>query len=125
MIFSACTVTVENEVIEEDAIKAMLYDMWDAIEKEDIERYASHVHPDFTQFGETDPVLRSGKTAEIEGFLTPTRTITLPRPGNHHQYQQQSNGIKDENPFKLFFRVVKFLGFNITDCNQYNPYYHH
>ncbi len=67
MIFSACTVTVENEVIEEDAIKATLIDMWDAIEKEDIERYASFIHPDFTQFGETDPVLRSGKTAEVEG----------------------------------------------------------
>jgi ketosteroid isomerase-like protein len=50
-----------------EAVKQTLIDMWDAIEKEDIERYASFIHPDFTQFGETDSVLRVGKTAEVEG----------------------------------------------------------
>jgi ketosteroid isomerase-like protein len=40
--------------------------MWDAIEKEDIDRYASYVHPDFTQFGETDSLLRVGINAEIK-----------------------------------------------------------
>ena len=29
--------------------------MWDAIENEDIEKYASYIHKIFTQFGETDP----------------------------------------------------------------------
>jgi ketosteroid isomerase-like protein len=53
---------------EQEAIKQTLTDMWDAIEKEDIERYASYIHPDFTQFGETDSVLRIGKSAEIEGI---------------------------------------------------------
>lgn len=50
---------------EKEAIKATLIEMWDAIEKEDIERYARYVHPDFTQFGETDPVLQEGKEAEV------------------------------------------------------------
>lgn len=41
--------------------------MWDAIEKENIDRYATFVHPDFTQFGETDTILKSGKKIEVEG----------------------------------------------------------
>ena len=52
---------------QKEAIKTMLIDMWDAIEKEDIERYASYIHPDFTQFGETDPILKIGKDTEVNG----------------------------------------------------------
>jgi hypothetical protein len=37
--------------------------MWDAIEKEDIDRYAEFIHPDYTQFGENDSILLEGKTA--------------------------------------------------------------
>lgn len=56
--------------LEEDkkAIKAALIDMWDAIEKGDMERYASYVHPDFTQFGETAKKLRVGKEAEVKAI---------------------------------------------------------
>lgn len=50
------------------AVKQTLIDMWDAIEKEDIDRYASFIHPDFTQFGETDTLLRVGKEAEVKGI---------------------------------------------------------
>lgn len=53
---------------EEAAIKAVLTDMWDAIEKKDIERYANSVHPDFTQFGENDSVLLVSKAAEVAGI---------------------------------------------------------
>ena len=53
---------------EIETIKSVLIDMWDAIEKGDIKRYASYVHDDFTQFGEYDSVLRSGKAAEINGI---------------------------------------------------------
>ena len=53
---------------EEDTIKFVLTDMWDAIEKHDINRYAGHVHPDFTQFGENDSILLVGKTAEVESI---------------------------------------------------------
>ena len=53
--------------LEKAKVKSVLIEMWDAIEKEDIERYASYVHPDFTQFGETDSVLKIGKKIEVEG----------------------------------------------------------
>ncbi len=60
----------EGTSIKEDkeAIKQTLVDMWSAIENKDISKYASFVHPDFTQFGETDSVLRVGKTAEVKGI---------------------------------------------------------
>lgn len=50
---------------EATQIKMVLTDMWDAIEKHDIDRYANYVHPDFTQYGETDSVLLKGKVAEV------------------------------------------------------------
>ncbi len=53
---------------QKEDIKAVLIDMWDAIEKGDIDRYAAHIHPDFTQFGETAKVLRVGKAAEVKGI---------------------------------------------------------
>lgn len=53
---------------QKEVIEQTLTAMWDAIEKEDLERYASYIHPDFTQFGETDTVLRAGKEAEIKGI---------------------------------------------------------
>jgi ketosteroid isomerase-like protein len=52
---------------QEEEVKATLVAMWNAIENEDIELYASYVHPDFTQFGESDPVLKTGKEAEVNG----------------------------------------------------------
>ena len=51
---------------EEQAIKDTLIAIWDAIEKEDIARYATYIHEDFTQFGENDPTLNIGKAMEIE-----------------------------------------------------------
>jgi len=52
---------------QEEEIKATLNAMWAAIENEDVDLYASFIHPDFTQFGETDPRLRIGKEAEVDG----------------------------------------------------------
>ena len=52
---------------QKEEIKATLTAMWDAIEKEDIELYASYIHPNFTQFGETDSVLKTGKETEVNG----------------------------------------------------------
>ena len=49
-------------------VSRTLTDMWDAIEHKDMERYAGYVHPDFTQFGETDSVLRVGKEAEVKAI---------------------------------------------------------
>ena len=53
---------------QQQEIKATLIDMWDAIEKGDVERYARYVHPDFTQFGETDPTLNIGKEVEVNAI---------------------------------------------------------
>jgi len=52
---------------DEQAIRDTLTAMWDAIEKEDVEGYASYIHEDFTQFGETDPTPNIGKQIEVEG----------------------------------------------------------
>lgn len=56
-----------SSIDDEKAVKDTLIAMWDAIEKEDIERYANYVHDDFTQFGETDPTLNIGKQIEVDG----------------------------------------------------------
>ncbi len=53
---------------DKEAIKQTLVDMWSAIEHQDMSKYASFVHTDFTQFGETDSILRVGKAAEIKGI---------------------------------------------------------
>ncbi len=53
---------------EEAAIKSVLTEMWDAIEINDIDRYAKYVHPDFTQFGENDSTLLVGKSNEVNSI---------------------------------------------------------
>lgn len=53
---------------EAEAVKATLVAMWDAIEKGDVERYASYVHPDFTAFGENDVYLAEGKELEVSSY---------------------------------------------------------
>ena len=53
-----------------DEVKATLVQMWAAIEAGDAERYATFVHPDFTQFGESDPYLAQGKWLCIHGRYT-------------------------------------------------------
>ena len=52
---------------EEEIIKQTLISMWQAIEDEDMARYETFIHPDFTQFGETDSVLSVGKNTELKG----------------------------------------------------------
>jgi len=54
----------------EEEIKEIVIDMWDAIEKEDIELYASYIHPDYTSFGETENSLSVGKESEVEMVKT-------------------------------------------------------
>ena len=57
-----------NEEELKNQVKSTLIEMWDAIEKGDIDRYAQNVHPDFTQFGEMDPTLNIGKEQEVEAI---------------------------------------------------------
>jgi len=60
--------TAQSDEAVAKEIKSILVDMWDAIEQEDLERYASHVHPDFTSFGETDLYLNEGKEYELRAY---------------------------------------------------------
>lgn len=62
--------TPEQEVI--DTLEAM----WAAIETGDVETYASYVHPDFTQFGENDTYLASGKDLEVASIADYVRRAT-------------------------------------------------
>lgn len=62
----------------EDEVIATLEAMWAAIEAGDSEAYARHIHPDFTQFGENDPYLATGKALEvrsIEDYLLRARDV--------------------------------------------------
>jgi ketosteroid isomerase-like protein len=59
---------IAQEASDEDVIKQTLIAMWDAIEKEDIDRYADYIHPDFTAFGEFDVYLAKGKDLEVAGY---------------------------------------------------------
>ena len=67
VVFAIGCTSKSKPMEDQQAIKNTLISMWDAIEKEDIERYASYIHPDFTQFGEDDPVLSIGKQVEVNG----------------------------------------------------------
>lgn len=59
----------------EEEIKSILVDMWAAIEEEDLERYARHLHPDFTSFGETDLYLNEGKEYELRAYADYLRRV--------------------------------------------------
>ncbi len=75
LFFAYLLISCQNDPFhtnEEDkeAIKQTLIGMWDAVEKEDMESYAAYIHPDFTQFGETDSVLSVGKSVEVAGVTS-------------------------------------------------------
>jgi ketosteroid isomerase-like protein len=71
VILVICTISCSQPKQEikknEEVIKETLIQMWDAIENEDLDRYASYIHPNFTQFGEFDDKLKIGKEAEVKG----------------------------------------------------------
>jgi len=66
LLLTSCSTQI-NMVKEKQAVKDTLTAMWDAIEQEDVARYATYIHKDFSQFGETDPTLNIGKQVEVEG----------------------------------------------------------
>lgn len=62
----------------EQEVIATLEAMWAAIEEGDIEAYAQHIHPDFTQFGENDVYLAVGRELEVRAmadYLTRARDV--------------------------------------------------
>lgn len=57
---------------EKEIIKNIVVEMWDAVEKEDIERYAKYIHQDYTWFGENAKEIAKGKdneVASIKGWI--------------------------------------------------------
>ena len=69
VLILSCNESISSvKITGEEEIKKTLLQMWDAIEKGDIDRYATYVHPNFSQFGENDSILREGKEAEIKGI---------------------------------------------------------
>ena len=59
-----------SDAREVEAVKATLVAMWAAIEAGDVDKYATFVHPTFTQFGESDTYLASGKADEVRGMAS-------------------------------------------------------
>jgi len=59
---------------DKEAVKATLVAMWDAIEKGDVARYASYLHPDFSAFGENDEYLSEGKDLEVRNYAEYLKT---------------------------------------------------
>ncbi len=57
-----------NVDLQKEEVKNTLSKMWEAIEKNNMELYASFIHPDFTQFSENDSILRIGKEVEVNGI---------------------------------------------------------
>ena len=53
---------------DSDDIKATMNAMWAAIEHGDSAGYAKYVHPNFTQFGENDAYLASGRDFEVRSM---------------------------------------------------------
>jgi ketosteroid isomerase-like protein len=74
----ALPLSAQSDAEVTEQIKAVLVDMWDAIEKGDLDRYAGHLHPDFTSFGENDTYLNEGKDYELRSYrdyLTRVRDV--------------------------------------------------
>jgi len=69
--------------IEQD-IKSILTNMWDAIERKDIDGYAAHLHPDFTSFGENDMFLSEGKDLEVRNAVNWTSKIKFIHTDMHN-----------------------------------------
>ncbi len=73
-VFSAMPALAQSrdgsDAREVEAVKATLIAMWAAIEAGDVDKYATYVHPTFTQFGENDTYLASGKAEEVRGMAS-------------------------------------------------------
>ena len=69
---------------DEEAIKATLIAMWQAIERGDADSYAEYVHPDFTQFGENDVYLTQGKDLEVSAIRDYLKRASNVHTEMHH-----------------------------------------
>lgn len=96
---------------EKETIKDILNTMWAAIENEDIDIYASYVHPEFSQFGEYDSILKAGKESDVKAVDSWIKRsskihtemvdpiVTIKGDVAWITYYWSDNGITDEKPF--------------------------
>ncbi len=73
-------------------VKATLVAMWDAVEKGDIDRYATYLHPSFTSFGENDTYITEGKDAEVRSYRDYLRRAT----GVHTDMHQPAVSVRGD-----------------------------
>lgn len=84
---------------DEEAVKAALVELWDAIEKGDLERYGRAVHPDYTQFGENDPYLLEGKEREVRSIGDYLKHAT----GVHTEMHQPRVTVRDDTAWIAYY----------------------
>jgi ketosteroid isomerase-like protein len=73
-------------------VKAALVAMWDAVEKGDVDRYATYLHPAFTSFGENDTYITEGKEAEVRNYRDYLRRAT----GVHTDMHQPAVSVRGD-----------------------------
>ncbi len=80
-------------------IKAVMVAMWDAVEKGDVDRYATYVHPDFASFGENDTYLTEGKDAEVRNY----RDYLLRAKGVHTDMHQPVVTVRGDTAWVTYY----------------------
>jgi len=73
--------------------------MWAALESGDLDRYAAHLHPDFTSFGETDPYLNEGKAYELQSVADWIRRV----PGVHTEMHQPEVTVRGDTAWITYY----------------------
>ena len=84
---------------DEAAIESALVDMWAALETGDLERYAAHLHPDFTSFGETDPYLNEGKAYAMRSVADWVQRV----PGVHTEMHQPRVTVRGDTAWITYY----------------------
>jgi ketosteroid isomerase-like protein len=80
-------------------IRAAMVAMWDAIEKGDVARYATYVHPDFTSFGENDTYLAEGKDYEVRNYADYLKRAT----GVHTDMHQPAVTVRGDTAWVTYY----------------------
>lgn len=57
-----------DDASDHQAIEDAIVSMWAAVEAGDVDRYMTHIHTDYTLFGEGDIYLQSGKALERASY---------------------------------------------------------
>lgn len=93
----AAAQSVESKDVTE--IKAAMVAMWDAVEKGDVDRYATYVHAAFTSFGENDTFLAEGKDYEVRNYRDYLRRAT----GVHTEMHQPVVTVRGDTAWITYY----------------------